>query len=78
MLYRHKVWKFIQRRFKAGPRQGPPATVLGGDFDGLSLTGLSKILIPYGDIERPDKLGNRMLVARLDGHRNFSRINWYA
>jgi len=39
---------------------------------------LSKILIPYGDIERTDKLGNRMPVARLDGHRNFSRINWYA
>jgi len=39
---------------------------------------LSKILIPYGDTERTDKLGIRIPVARLDGHQNFSRINWYA
>jgi hypothetical protein len=31
-----------------------------------------KILIPYGNTERPDKLGKIMPAARLDGHQNFS------
>jgi len=44
----------------------------------VHLTRLSKILIPYGDLDRPDKLGNSFLIARLDGHQNFSRANRYA
>ena len=31
-----------------------------------------KILIHYGNTERPDKLHNITLVGRLDGHQNFS------
>jgi hypothetical protein len=31
-----------------------------------------KILIPFGDLERPDKLGHCIQVARLAGHQNFS------
>ena len=31
-----------------------------------------KILIHYGNTERPDKLRNIRLIGRLDGHQNFS------
>ena len=31
-----------------------------------------KILIHYGNTERPDKLHNIILIGRLDGHQNFS------
>ena len=31
-----------------------------------------KILIPYGNIERPDKLLQLYIVGRLDGHQNLS------
>ena len=33
---------------------------------------LLKILIHYGDIDRPDKLRKLLLIGRLDGHQNFS------
>ena len=39
---------------------------------------LLKILIPYGDIDRPDKLRNSPLIGRLDGHQNFCTADWYA
>ena len=31
-----------------------------------------QILIPYGNIERPDKLLKLYIVGRLDGHQNLS------
>jgi len=37
----------------------------------VRLERLSKILIPQGDIDRPDKLHNIILIGRLDGHQNF-------
>ena len=42
------------------------------DLVGVPLEAALKILIHYGNTERPDKLDNIMLIARLDGHQNFS------
>jgi len=42
------------------------------------LTLPSKILIPYGDLDRQDKLHKLCLVGRLDSHQNFSGANSHA
>jgi hypothetical protein len=44
----------------------------------FSLERLLKILIPYGDLERPDKLHHRLQAGRLDGHQNFSTVPLHA
>ena len=40
------------------------------DLVGVPLEAALKILIHYGNTERPDKLGTITTAARLDGHQN--------
>jgi len=41
----------------------------------VRLERLLKILIPQGDIDRPDKLHKLCLMGRLDGHQNFFTVS---